>query len=211
MTEYDIKSFSREIPVSRETLKALGVFVSKLVFWQRSMNLVGARTLEQVWKRHILDSAQIFGILEEEGRRLDMGSGAGYPGRVLAILGRPNVGLLESSGKKCSFLRHVVRELGLEVEIIQSRIEDYKPTNKVKFVTARALAPLDRLLEYSWPLIGGEGKGIFLKGKTVNTELTMAKNNWMMELVEHPSKSDASGVILEIGGIKKIHVEPSTR
>ena len=180
-------------------------FVDILQHWQTSFNLIGSSTTSDIWRRHILDSAQVFQYLTKPGRLYDLGSGAGFPGIVLAILGYPEVKLIESNGKKCTFLREACRSLPLNIGIIQSRIEEFKPPIRANYITSRALAPLEKLLLYSVPLLMPDGKCMFLKGKNAETELTQALKNWSMKLHRHSSLSDADGVILEIGDITSIH------
>lgn len=204
MSPYGPEDFSRQFTVSRETLKCLREFVSILLHWQKSFNLIGPDTVRDVWHRHIMDSAQIFRHLRTPGCLFDLGSGAGFPGFVLAILGYPTVKLIESNGKKCTFLRNASRLLDIEVEVIHSRIENYRPLGQATYITSRALAPLENLLAYSEPLLSQYGRCFFLKGANADTELTNAKKKWIMQTQKHVSVSDPDGIILEIGGITSV-------
>ena len=201
---YGPDEFSRDISVSRETLVRLREFVHLLLRWQRSFNLVGSSTVVDIWRRHILDSAQIYQYLKPSGCLVDLGSGAGFPGMVLAIMGHPAVKLIESNGKKCAFLRNAAQTLDINAEVIQCRIEDHKPTKRAAYITSRALAPLEKLLNYSEPIISPHGKCIFMKGTNVVSELTKAKKIWNMDVQKHVSMSSPRGVVLEISELTLI-------
>jgi len=205
---YDSEQFFQETGISRETLLTLREFVSLLLHWQKSFNLIGSSTEKEIWQRHILDSAQLKQFLHNPGCLIDLGSGGGLPGVVLAIMGHSNVKLIESNKKKCLFLREVSRSLGLNIETINVRIEDYKQTNQANYITSRALAPLDQLLRYSEPLLAPGGKCFFLKGIKFEAELTKAKKNWRMKLQKHASLSSAEGVVVEIAGLNSINESP---
>jgi len=201
---YGPDEFSRDISVSRETLAQLKEFVYLLLRWQKALNLVGSSTVDDIWRRHILDSAQIYQFLKPPGCLIDLGSGAGFPGVVLAIMGYPAVKLIESNGKKCTFLRNVSRSLDINVEVIQCRIGDHQPAKRATYITSRALASLEKLLIYSEPLISQQGKCFFMKGANVVPELTKAKKNWNMDVQKHISMSNPRGVVLEIAELTPI-------
>jgi len=201
---YGPNEFSRDISVSRETLGQLKEFVLLLLSWQKALNLVGSSTVADIWRRHILDSAQIYQFLKPSGCLVDLGSGAGFPGLVLAIMGYPTVTLIESNGKKCTFLRSVSHSLDINVEVIQCRIEDHKPSQRAAYITSRALASLEKLLIYSEPLISRQGKCFHLKGAGVAPELTKAKKKWSMDVQKHISMSNPRGVVLEIAELTPI-------
>jgi len=201
---YGPNEFSRDISVSRETLGQLKEFVLLLLSWQKALNLVGSSTVVDIWRRHILDSAQIYQFLNPPGCLVDLGSGAGFPGIVLAIMGCPAVKLIEANGKKCAFLRNASHSLDINVEVIQCRIEDHKPTKRAAYITSRALASLEKLLIYSEPLISRQGKCFFMKGANVVPELTKAKKNWNMDVQKHISMSNPRGVVLEITELTSI-------
>ena len=190
--------------VSRETLAQLKEFVHLLLRWQKVFNLVGSSTVADIWRRHILDSAQIYQFLKPPGCLVDLGSGAGFPGIVLAIMGYPAVKLIEANGKKCAFLRKASHSLDINVEVIQCRIEDHKSTKQAAYITSRALASLEKLLIYSEPLISRQGKCFFMKGANVVPELTKAKKNWNMDVQKHISMSNPRGVVLEIAELTSI-------
>ncbi len=197
-----IQEFQRLSNVSRETCDRLAVYLALLSRWQKRINLVGGRSLEDGWRRHFLDSAQLWPHLPRGATSLvDLGSGAGFPGLVLGIMGVAEVHLIESDSRKCAFLREAARETGTAVTIHTARIEDLTPW-PVDIVTARALAPLDRLLPMAYPFLDLGAEGLFLKGKGVFEELTAAEKSWMMTIATFSSQSDPDGVILHV---KNVH------
>ena len=153
--------------VSRETLERLEAYAELLRRWSGRINLVGRNTLGELWRRHFLDSAQLLPFIPNKTRHLvDLGSGAGFPGLVLAILGVPGVELIESDARKCVFLREAARTANAPVTIVDSRIETVKP-HLAEIVTARACAPLDKLLPLAERFIGPNTLCLFLKGEHV--------------------------------------------
>jgi len=188
--------FAKLVPVSRETLERLQVYADLLVKWQAKINLVGPATLPDVWRRHILDSAQLFGRLPT-GPVLDLGSGAGFPGLVLAIMGAGPVHLVESDARKCAFLREAARVTAAPAVVHNLRIEALKPF-PIAAVTARALAPLAQLLDWAEPFLQHSVECLFLKGRNSEDELTQAGKTWMMKTERIPSLSDPSGLILHL-------------
>jgi 16S rRNA (guanine527-N7)-methyltransferase len=192
------EGFARLCPVSRETLARLTAYAELLCRWSGHINLVGRGTLEDPWRRHFLDSAQLYPLLPAGTRSLiDLGSGAGFPGLVLAILGVEGVALADSDSRKCAFLREAARAAGAKVAIHAGRIEDLPP-RPFDIVTARALAPLDRLLGLAEPFLAPGTRCLFLKGERAAEELTRARKGWKMAAAVHPSRSDPRGVILEL-------------
>jgi 16S rRNA (guanine527-N7)-methyltransferase len=194
------EEFAAQTGVSRETLARLKAYVGLLEDWNSRQNLVSAASLADVWQRHVWDSAQLVAYVPENARRLaDLGSGAGFPGLVLAELlrDRVKVTLFESTAKKCTFLREIGGRLGLNLEIRNTRVEEtaYEPFD---IVTARACAPLDKLLRYAQHFSGPKTVCLFLKGQNVGSELTEARKSWKVTLQQHPSLTDPSGSILEI-------------
>ncbi len=200
------EAFRQQTNVSRETLARLERYAELLRKWQRAINLVGPDTLPDLWRRHMLDSAQLYPLIPPGARTLlDLGSGAGFPGLVLAILGVPEVHLVESDSRKCAFLREAGRITGMipgNVTIHSCRIEDLEPW-PVDVITARACARLDRLLAYAEPFLGEGTICLFLKGRTVNEELTEAAKTWSMTVERRPSVAESSGVILQLGHIRR--------
>jgi 16S rRNA (guanine527-N7)-methyltransferase len=185
--------------VSRETAERLIVYVQELTRWQSVRNLVGPATLADVWDRHIADSLQL-AALSDASRWVDLGSGAGLPGMILAIA-RPDihVDLVESDGRKCAFLREVGRVTGAPVTIWDGRIEAVVPRlDGAGAVTARALAALPKLLELAEPLLKTGATALFPKGRNYEEELTAARQSWTFTCDILPSRTDPDGRILRI-------------
>ena len=196
---YSPDEFARALDVSRETMARLKLYVSLLAEWNTRHNLVAARSLEDAWRRHVLDSAQLLRLIPEGAATLvDLGSGAGFPGMVLALMNPAiKVTLVEATAKKTRFLSEVARRTGTDVDIRTVRIEDCKP-ERLDVITARACAPLGRLLFYAQRFVGSGSVCLFLKGQNVGSELTATPDSWRMELKHHKSLSDPSGTILEV-------------
>jgi 16S rRNA (guanine527-N7)-methyltransferase len=178
----------------------IAAFRQRLADANQHMNLVGASTLGQFWERHFIDSAQLLWMSPQSSVWADLGSGAGLPGVVLAILlkGRPGarVHLVESMTKRCRFLSEVVEALALPAEVHNARAESLGLT--VQMVTARACAPLDRLLGYAQPFFARGAKGLFLKGADVEAELAEAHKAWRFKAETSVSLSDPRGRVLSI-------------
>lgn len=207
MTPLLKESFADKIGVSRETLEALDIYLALLQRWQQKINLVGASTLEDPWRRHFLDSAQLLRFIPPRSRTLvDVGTGAGFPGLVLAIMGVPNVTLVEVDQKKVAFLREVARATETSVHIHVDRVEkiEAKPAD---VLTARAFAPLSRLLSWTTGLIYGNTTALLLKGRNYREELTAAEKEWSMLSEAHKSAGNDDSVILVLKGIR--HVDRS--
>ena len=181
----------------------LAAYAELLVRWQARINLVGPDTIPDLWRRHMLDSAQLLPRLPAGAKRLvDLGSGAGFPGLVLAILGAPDVHLVESDSRKAAFLREAARVAETPVTVHAARIEKLSPL-AADVVTSRALAPLDRLLGLAEPHLAPGGKCLFLKGRAAEDELTAARKEWIITFGRTPSATDPSGIILEIGEVRR--------
>ena len=151
-----------------------------------------------MWCRHFLDSAQIFSLLPPETKNiLDIGSGAGFPGLILALMGAKNVTLVESDTRKCMFLQEVLRETNSVANIENCRIEGFTKSS-FDVVTARALAPLDKLLVYVQPYFWPGTLGIFPKGRQYGSELSSAKKRWQLKYSLVPSVTDTSGAIIVV-------------
>ena len=187
--------------VSRETMGRLARHLDLLRRWQTRINLVGAATLADPWRRHMLDSAQLAPLIPEGARVADLGSGAGFPGLVLAILRGGPVALIESDARKAAFLREAVRETGASAEVHNARAENLDLTADA--VVARACAPLDRLLGLALPLLAPGGVCLFLKGARVEEEVETAHAHWRFTARRHRSRSAPDGVLLEVGGISR--------
>jgi 16S rRNA (guanine527-N7)-methyltransferase len=190
--------FAELVPVSRETLARLEAYAELLIRWSARINLVGRDTLTDLWRRHILDSAQLHRFIPSAAQNLiDLGSGAGLPGLVLAILGVPGVELVEADSRKSAFLREAARVTGAEVTIRPCRIQAV-PSHPVGIVTARACAPLDRLLDLAALFLAPDTLCLFSKGERFNEELTVARKAWKMNVSVEQSLSDRRGVILRL-------------
>ena len=188
--------FACLFPVSRETLERLEAYVALLAAWNRRINLVGATTMGDPWRRHVLDSAQLLPHLPQAARVLvDLGSGAGLPGLVLAILGVPEVHLVESDRRKAAFLREAARITGAPAAIHAQRVETL-PRLTADAITARAVASLPDLLDIAEPFIGRHSICLFLKGRTAEEELTLAAKSWKMKSRLLPSLSDPGGMLV---------------
>jgi len=192
--------------ISSETTSRLEIFESLLVRWQRAINLVSNQTIPFIWERHFADSMQIANLGVKGDVWVDFGSGAGFPGLVIAIMFSGDkskvVHLIESDQKKCTFLREVSRETQVNAIVHCARIEDTLPSllNKsVEIVTARGLAPLRHLLGYSTPLLERGAIGLFLKGRNVHSEIRSipTPERFVIELI--PSKTEKSSSIVKIG------------
>ncbi len=195
------ENFLAHFAVPYETTQKLERYVELLNEWNGKFNLVAKSTLPEIWTRHILDSAQLKNHIPESSETLaDLGSGAGFPGIVLSILGVPQVHLIESIGKKANFLNTVVEELKLNAVMHHGRAEDIKDL-KVDVVTARAVGSLSDLLRLAKPMLKKDSLCLFLKGKSVDGELAESRRYQRYKLERHPSISDPSGSILLIRGL----------
>ncbi|MDQ0346865.1 16S rRNA (guanine(527)-N(7))-methyltransferase RsmG [Ancylobacter vacuolatus] len=189
-------------PVSRETEQRLDIIVALLEKWQRTINLVAAASLPHVWTRHVADSLQLVPLAGEARRWVDLGSGGGFPGLVVAavLAERPDadVTLVESDSRKAAFLREAARLAELPVTVLPARIEQVAAVLApgVEVVSARALAPLPRLLELTAPFLAQGATGLFLKGQDVDNELTQAAKSWRIEAEIRASLTDGGGHVL---------------
>ena len=186
------------VDVSRETYEKLQVYEGLLKKWQSKINLISRNSIENIWQRHFLDSAQIYPLLSRNaGNVLDVGTGAGFPGVVLSIMGARDVHLVEQNKKKCSFLGEVLRKTGTKATVHSCKIEEF-PVATFDVVTARALTSLDGLLRMLSPYFGPETVGLFPKGRQVNEELTVANKNWNINYSLAQSISSTEGKIVVI-------------
>jgi 16S rRNA (guanine527-N7)-methyltransferase len=182
-------------------------YLALLSQWNEVMNLVGPSALDAFWRRHVWDSAQLLAVEPTARRWADIGAGAGFPGLVLAILlkGEPEarIHLIESMAKRCRFLQAVVDALALPAEVHNLRAEDVELTG-IEIVTARACAPLSRLLGFAEPLFRQGAVGIFLKGQDAAAEIADAEKQWRFGWALLPSRSDVSGNIIKVEGLVRV-------
>jgi len=201
MTAADVQRLLGFDDATRARLEA---YVALLTKWQARINLVAPASLPEVWKRHVLDSAQLLAhTTDRPGPVLDLGSGAGFPGLVLAILGRGDVTLVEADRRKVAFLQEAARVTGTKVTIEACRIEALRPI-RAGIVTARALATVSELLHYARSFTDESTLYLFLKGERADAELTTAQERWTMRVDRAPSLSDTRGVILRLEGVTDV-------
>lgn len=194
--------------VSRETTERLITFYDLLIKWNPKINLVSKSSIENLWERHIWDSAQIVELAEDEPNWVDIGSGGGLPGLIISIYAKQDlpsrrVTLVESDQRKSAFLRTVIRELELNAEVVVKRIEAIDPLH-ADILSARALADLDALLEFAERHLSTTGTAFFMKGEKWEKEVAAAHESWSFDLKAHTSKTSAKAAILEIKEIKRV-------
>lgn len=203
------QDFAEKFAVSRETIARLERYEALLVRWQKAHNLVAAGTLAAVWERHFADSAQLLARAPEARRWLDLGSGAGFPGMVIAILLKGVEGavvdLVEANARKCAFLDTVRRETGAPARVHAARIEDVARSLEGPFdvVTARALAPLVEMAPLIAPFMTGQTRALLLKGRDVVSELTEASRYWNISSDTFESLTDPLARILMVQALKR--------
>jgi 16S rRNA (guanine527-N7)-methyltransferase len=206
-SQFGPEEFAVRGSFSRETLVRLKIYASMLADWNARQNLVSRSSLEHVWLRHFWDSAQLAEFVPAEAESLvDLGSGAGFPGLVLAELLRDRdlrIALYESTQKKRDFLTAVADRLGLRVELRGVRIEDSQG-ERFDVITARACAPLPKLLGYAQRFWAPRTVALFLKGQNLGAELTEAHKYWKMNIQKHSSRSSPTGAVLEIRGLESV-------
>jgi 16S rRNA (guanine527-N7)-methyltransferase len=198
----------RRFDVSRESQARLKLYADLLTKWQVQINLVGGDTIPFLWDRHIADSLQLRTYIGKGAKTvIDLGSGAGLPGLVLALAyPEYRMTLIESNGKKAAFLKEVARRSEISVRVIQGRAEhvDSEPFRSASpIITSRAVAPLNRLLRLASPFLE-TGRALFHKGQDAGAELTEAMKSWRIIYIRHPSVIDSRGVILEILKVRHI-------
>ena len=192
------------LDLDADALARLDAYAALLVKWQARVNLVGPSTVPELWDRHLFDCGQLQRWVPSGTRSLvDMGAGAGLPGLVLAILGVPGVTLVEADKRKAAFLREAARAVGAPVDVRAERLEAMAKT-PADVVTARALAPLPRLLDWAQGFVGPATTCLFLKGVDADRELTDAARSWRMKVERRPSLSDGRGVVLELTDVRAI-------
>jgi 16S rRNA (guanine527-N7)-methyltransferase len=200
---------------SREIAPRLDRYVAVLLQWQATTNLIAPSTIPDLWSRHIADSLQLLRLAPDATRWVDLGSGGGFPGLVIAcaLTGKSGaiVHLVESNLKKAAFLREAVRLTGASAKVHAMRIEDFVDgfDESVEIVTARALASLDNLLDKAYPLLKKGAQALFLKGQDVEAELTAASKYWTIDAELIPSITDAGGRIVLIRSAERLVSPPS--
>ena len=204
MTPSEFQSLTGASPAQLDDLEA---FIERLAEANAVMNLVGPDSLPDVWSRHVWDSAQLLDLAPEARTWADLGAGAGFPGVVLAILlkGRPDahVWLIDSLGKRCRFLQEIVDALALPATVVNGRAEEQ--ALKVDVVTARAVAPMEKLLGYAQPYLQRGAQGVFLKGEKAEAELIEARKVWHFESDLSVSRSDPRGRIVSVRSLRRVH------
>lgn len=196
----------RLLNLSDTGTEKMDAYVSLLEEWQSKMNLVSSSSLPDVWNRHVLDSGQLYKYIKDSDKTIfDFGSGAGFPALVLAIMDEGKnrkFHLVESDGKKCSFLETVIKECQLNAVVHNKRIEKISVPS-ADLITARALAALDKLLAYALPYMSEKTRCLFLKGKKAPEEIKAAEKKWSFKKTIHLSLSGEEGRILELSEVKK--------
>lgn len=201
-------------PVPGDVSSRLDCFVEFLLPWTQRTNLIARSTIPTLWTRHIADSLQLLDLAPDARCWVDLGAGAGFPGIVIAcaLAGRAGaaVHLVESNGKKATFLREAVAHLKIPATVHPVRIEDFAKNSPLKpdVVTARALAPLDHLLELAQPLLKTGALGLFPKGQDVEGELTRASKCWNIDAELVPSKTSPEGRIVVVRGLRRRSSKP---
>jgi 16S rRNA (guanine527-N7)-methyltransferase len=191
--------------VSRETLERVRSYLAVLDQWRERINLIGPGEGRHLWRRHVLDSLQLIEQISSDDLSVaDLGSGAGFPGLVIAcaLAERPgaSVTLVEKSPRKSEFLEAAIAAQGLPARVLNLRIEDF-PRQKFDLVTARALAPLPKLLGYAYGWLKPSGKALLMKGRDVAAEVAEAREGWTFEMSDRASLSSPEGRVLRISSI----------
>lgn len=198
----------KQLNVSRETLERLQVFADVIGKWNPKINLVSKASMENLWTRHIIDSIQVFNCVEPPNTWVDLGSGGGFPGLIVAILAADSsadtsVTLVESDQRKAAFLRNAARECGVPVRVISKRIEQVDPLG-ADVLSARALADLSLLLEFSERHLSSSGVALFPKGTSWKKEVDNARQRWRFDAEPITSLTEPDAVILKIVGVARV-------
>ncbi len=206
----NLKEFVDDVgfDVSRETFERLAFYHDALVTWSKTHNLIGPKERAQIWQRHFVDCYQLVGQIDAKSQIVDIGSGAGFPGLVMACSRsdgfNPSFTLVEPNAKRCAFLRHVSHKLDLNVTVVNDKIENIS-RETFDVVTSRAVANLTTLLKMGEPWLKNGAKALFLKGQTAEDELTEARHYWNFNLQIYPSRSDSNGVVLSLSEVRTHH------
>ncbi len=194
--------------LSQETMARLERVIAELDAWRTRINLIGPKEWPRIWSRHVGDSVQLFDHIRPSHRVVDLGSGAGFPGLVVACAIGPGatgrVTMVESAGKKAAFLRAAGAAARLPADVLNERVEALAHRPLADIVTARAFAPLPRLLEYAAPWLEAGAVGLFHKGEHWKEELTEARKEWTLAHEAIPSRTGGSGVILKLSEARRV-------
>jgi 16S rRNA (guanine527-N7)-methyltransferase len=202
--EADAAEVAARFAVSRETQQRLSAFAARLLIWNRKINLISRADEPLLWHRHIADALQLAPLIPPHTESLiDLGSGAGFPGLVLAIVTAIPATLIESDQRKAAFLREMARAVGAPVTVLACRIEQAR-CPPAGLITARALAPLPALLALAAPLLAPGGVCLFPKGQSAEQEIDQARRAWTLRIERHISQIDRSGVILRISEVAHV-------
>ncbi|PLS22772.1 16S rRNA (guanine(527)-N(7))-methyltransferase RsmG [Neptunicoccus cionae] len=204
----DLSEVCQHFDVSRETLEKLELYSNALLKWNPTINLVSKSTLDAAAVRHFADSMQLWQYRKEFGTWVDIGSGAGFPGMVLAIIASDQAPesafhFVESDARKSAFLRNVSRETGVKVKVHTQRIEDFDAV-EADIVSARALAPLGDLLSLSKTFLKKDGICLYLKGQNCEHEVGGASRFWTFEAEQFASETDVNGTVLRVRDIERV-------
>jgi len=221
ISRYGPDELRADFNLSPAQMTGFTAYLDLLSRWNERINLVGASTLADPWRRHFLDSLQlaVFAAPENTPQHwVDLGSGAGFPGLALSLLlgGRPGftMRLVESTGKKCVFLREVIRVTGAPATVVEQRLEHLTESNigdKPAIITARGFAPVQKILEMTAQIRGPGTKYLLLKGQDIDKELTLATKCWRIDAIKHPSRADPAGCVLEIAEAARVADITDTR
>ncbi len=207
VSSFSEKTFMEKTNVSRETMADIKTYATYLIKWQKKLNLVSRSTLEDLWRRHFYDSYQLKdyfeGVAQRKLRILDIGSGAGFPGLLLSMLDIGEFHMVESNGKKCAFMRQVIRNTNSRAIVHAERVEEME-VFAADYIISRACAPLDKLLNLGYGFIQENTICLFLKGQMANEEIKQAQKNWTFQIEKFTSKSEESGTILKVSHIKAL-------
>ena len=209
---YGPQALQAETGVSRETLEKLTTLIQTLDAWRLKTNLMGPAEWGRVWRRHVLDSIQLVPLLPDYGQIVDLGSGAGFPGLVIAACRPAGLGetvLVESVGKKCAFLRAAIEAADLSARVRNVRVEALTD-EPAAAITARAFAPLPKLLDYAAPWLEAGAVGVFPKGERWEEELTAAEKQWKFAHKVIPSRTSDRGVILKLSEVARVQQNPNS-
>lgn len=201
MTEEEAWQIAQTLNVSRESWSRVARFVDLALTWQRRINLVSPASVDDIWRRHVIDSLQLLPHLPAAAKAFaDLGSGSGFPALPLAIASGLDVHMYESNGKKAAFLREALRICAVPGTVHLMRLENVSRQTlpPVQVVTARALAPLAVLLGWAEPFLKSGARGLFHKGQDIGAELTQAAKSWRIQFRTHQSLTDSRAVILEV-------------